>query len=165
MHTGKKTRKQLREEMAVNVAQLKALMKKRDDERLALPWAPITGAGGSIETIQALLGGAATAAYDPGMADTSLLSPVVVAAKFYNQGLFAKSCADFKKWLRVASSSEAGFGRAVNGFAGIISRTLNRRLRHEAHRQNKAGIPDEHHSDLTMDSGGLGCEVPFAHPS
>lgn len=48
----------------------------------------------------------------------------------------------------------ADFGRAVNGFADIISRTLNRWLRHDVHRHNRSGIPDEHHPDLTMDSGG-----------
>lgn len=79
---------------------------------------------------------------------------LVVATEFYKQGVFVESCLDFKKWLRVASSSEADFGRAVCGFADIVSRTLNRWLRHDARRHNKSGVPDEHHPDLTIDSGG-----------
>lgn len=75
----------------------------------------------SIEAIEALWG--EVAAHDSGIRETSLLSPspqattehmcvfnrkvvglaakemVVVAPKFYNHWLFAKSCADFKKCL------------------------------------------------------------------
>lgn len=35
MDIGKKTKKQVRDEVAVNVAQFQALLQKRDDERLA----------------------------------------------------------------------------------------------------------------------------------